>query len=629
MNLERNLQALAKRNPGLASRLYTLQIPPGYQTLPARTGSPTLKIVTEGRELFLHSRYDPVREIMSDIDSQGGFQSLNPDNILVILGCGLGYHLLELVRYASPEKKILVCEADPVVFRLALGLHDFSALLQNPHTEFFVGEPPDAVHDPISRLFRLYENYGIDFRSANAYINRHCTDYYKTLSEKLKGILSVGVSNFTTVHKHLSTWQKHIFQNLPYMAAGGGVAELAGRFTGKPVFLVSAGPSLDKNWHLLREVKGRHLIIAVDTAYRILLSKGIKPDIVMAVDGQKENFVHLKDIREPETCLVASPIVYPETVSTFAGPVFFFNFYFPLSLWIEDNLRPKGLLQQGGSVATLAFDLARFCGADPIVFVGQDLSFPEFRGHATGHSWEETAFRNITRFKSIATLEYEDIMFSGKTVLKTTDIHGEPVYTYRVMRDYANWFSYEFSRTNAQVINATEGGILSGSALQMKLSDTVDLCRDKAIPVREALFDSISPAAAEQIQAMNLKLRNIGSNVKELIHLGAEGEKLAGSAISAFRSHDADRLSRITAKLASVGKQSEELSSCAGFISYAYQKELWPMLRALMNCHETRENHDLFELAKLKTRYEAIALAASELDSHLSQYLAGVGDSVQ
>ena len=54
-----------------------------------------------------------------------------------------------------------------------------------------------------------------------------------------------------------------------------------------PAFIVSAGPSLDKNIEELKNIKGRGIIMAVDTAIKPLLKHGIVPDIIASVDPHK------------------------------------------------------------------------------------------------------------------------------------------------------------------------------------------------------------------------------------------------------------------------------------------------------------------------------------------------------
>ena len=54
-----------------------------------------------------------------------------------------------------------------------------------------------------------------------------------------------------------------------------------------PAFVVSAGPSLNKNIKELRRAKNKSFIIAVDTAVKPLLQEGIVPDMFATLDGIK------------------------------------------------------------------------------------------------------------------------------------------------------------------------------------------------------------------------------------------------------------------------------------------------------------------------------------------------------
>ena len=54
-----------------------------------------------------------------------------------------------------------------------------------------------------------------------------------------------------------------------------------------PAIVVAAGPSLNKNIDELKRAKGKAFIIAVDTAIKPLLKKGIIPDMFAIVDGKK------------------------------------------------------------------------------------------------------------------------------------------------------------------------------------------------------------------------------------------------------------------------------------------------------------------------------------------------------
>jgi len=517
------------------------------------------------------------------------------------------------------NKKILIFEADILMFKCALSVIDFSPLLARKNLELMIGEDFEFVYNKVSKLFRIYENKSIDSLEFERITKRN-RDFYATIREKIKAVISVGVSNFTTVVRHLETWHNHIFKNIKYMTKGSGVLELKDSFSSKPVFVVSAGPSLDKNFELLKNIKGKFLIITVDTAYRILLNKGIVPDIVVSVDGQAENYIHMKGIERNDVCLVSSPIVYPDTVSTFKGKKFFFNFHFALSIWMEKNFREMGMLQPGGSVATIAFDLARLCGADPIIFVGQDLAFSDLKTHATGNSWEERNFKEINRFKTIESIEYEKIFFSPKTVILKKDIYGNPIYTYRVMKDYANWFFHEFKITSSRIINATEGGILTENIEQMPLSQAIDICKGSECDVSKIISENFKPSSQEQIESMEKKLKDIKVALSEIVEISDAGKNIGRQLISAYNSKDAQRIERLRPKVADIGNRLETLSSKISFFSYCYQKEYWPQLRFINNNSSSYKDEHEKELIITRTQYESVNKAASNLLTLVKNY---------
>ena len=65
------------------------------------------------------------------------------------------------------------------------------------------------------------------------------------------------------------------------------------KFTDKTAIIVCPGPSLSKNVHLLKDVKGKALIMCVLHAYKALKAAGVEPDIVIHTDPfnlQKLNF---------------------------------------------------------------------------------------------------------------------------------------------------------------------------------------------------------------------------------------------------------------------------------------------------------------------------------------------------
>ena len=82
----------------------------------------------------------------------------------------------------------------------------------------------------------------------------------------------------------------NILANTPTIIRSPGVKRLFNRFENLPAIIVGAGPSLDKNVTLLREVKDRAVIIAVDRTLGLLLPLGITPHLVPSIDYSKINY---------------------------------------------------------------------------------------------------------------------------------------------------------------------------------------------------------------------------------------------------------------------------------------------------------------------------------------------------
>ena len=75
-----------------------------------------------------------------------------------------------------------------------------------------------------------------------------------------------------------------VFDNLYNLVHSKQISDLNGEFNGVPAIIVSPGPSLKKNINVLKQFKGRALIVCVLRALSTLLEKDIEPDIVIQVD---------------------------------------------------------------------------------------------------------------------------------------------------------------------------------------------------------------------------------------------------------------------------------------------------------------------------------------------------------
>jgi spore maturation protein CgeB len=135
------------------SELQAVSLPPDLEETGGREGEPTLR----AGAVYLHSRYRPREEAARLVDAA----QLDAGRPVLVLGLGLGYHVLELQRRGFA---VAVVEPNPAVARLAvqgpmressvlLGIGDAAAVAEEPgFIEFAEDLPQVLVHPPTARL---------------------------------------------------------------------------------------------------------------------------------------------------------------------------------------------------------------------------------------------------------------------------------------------------------------------------------------------------------------------------------------------------------------------------------------------------------------------------------------------
>ncbi|MBN2398494.1 MAG: hypothetical protein JXI32_08945 [Deltaproteobacteria bacterium] len=145
--LGENMQALRKRDPVLADRLRGHTIQPCWEAFPAGNGQMTArKVLGKGLVRHMHSRHNPEEEALR-------WAGLVPPQaeILVVLGFGLGYHVLALRRRGYSGLLIIV-EADLGLFHLALRSVALGPVFGDPKTRLFVEEDAEIIRGCIGDL---------------------------------------------------------------------------------------------------------------------------------------------------------------------------------------------------------------------------------------------------------------------------------------------------------------------------------------------------------------------------------------------------------------------------------------------------------------------------------------------
>jgi hypothetical protein len=291
----------------------------------------------------------------------------------------------------------------------------------------------------------------------------------------------------------------------------------------------------------LISVKGKCLIISVDTAVRPLLKCGVKPDIVVSIDSQMENHLHLKGVSLPDTLYALNPVVYPKIVKEHSGVKAFMSYPEPVFEWIEDLIGERGVVRAGGSVATSAFDLAVKLGCSPIIFVGQDLAYTDGKTHASGTNQDmfgRSLLSEMSQNGALGSDGENDIYLERKSVF------GAPIKSALKMESWRRWLELIIAQEQVKALNATEGGIPVAGAQNISLDEAIALHIDATSPIPS--FNSIGatsiPTDIQAFEEAICKVRDEARAIKSMcgkaiqaiktILAGAETSRLTKNKIS-------------------------------------------------------------------------------------------------
>ena len=345
-----------------------------------KTNFYTLKINKDDKYMYLNSKYNPIDEVHRFINSI----NLQPYDVLVIVGGGLGYISKELKNLISSTNKVIILEPNIEIFKACLTCNDMSGIFSDSR---FIYTVDDSLVDLGLNLKNNIENK--DIYNIKMYLTKSYMNIFPEISFQMKEIIINYINqkklNNNTALNFASQWHSNCMININEMFSSHSVNLFKNIFKNKPCVIVSAGPSLNKNVELLKEIKGKIPILAVYTALKVLDNHNIEPDIVFALDGKQMLYDEYKNIKF-DMPFFYKPNLNPEVLNSHKGNKIFsnsvYNFsYFEIFGFLNKTL---DIIQQGGSVVCDTTDFATYMGCNVLIFIGQDLAFTNNKTHADG-----------------------------------------------------------------------------------------------------------------------------------------------------------------------------------------------------------------------------------------------------
>jgi hypothetical protein len=383
----------------------------------------------------------------------------------IFFGVGLGYHL-PLVDQTIKEPAIyLVIEDDLELFRLSLFVTDYSKLKENNNQLFF------SIADDSAEFRKIFDDFFDMGYLHNSYLKYLMfTDNYRQKFTEVQTFI-VGQSHMGYTYNRLLN--KYILSLKPiaeeYRFLNVSNYFQNSLFDEKPVLLLAAGPSLQKNIDWVKENHDKFIIIAVFMILPVLQKEGIEPDIVIHIDEQREPIQRVLEQVDLHKYTTESLFIFSPGID-----IEWFQEYDlkDRSFMLEDRTHYKkdhGFLQ-AASVGETAYALSLIFNAKEIYLLGLDLAFDIESGksHIDGHGGS-MSMKNSSKNVSL-----RETFFHVKGNF-TDEVVTNPLFYESIL--YANSFTKELKKPDQKVYNLSDGAYLEG-ILPVK-TDEIDIRFEK------------------------------------------------------------------------------------------------------------------------------------------------------
>ena len=359
-----------------------------------------------------------------------------------------GYGLLDLLNTIGNDSAVLCVEADEMLMRFTLA--EMPPELRNhPKLRLVRTQDAEALCRFIkkewgARAFRRIEILRIT-GGWQLY-----PEIYSALAGAVQRDIAIDWGNAITLMSLGRRYALNFIRNLPLLASAPSAGTI--QFGDSPVLVLGAGPSLDGFLDALprgsTDRDGRPFyIICADTALTALKARGIKPDLVVALEAQHWNlrdFIGTGDWNIPVAMDLSS---LPATAEQLGGSPFLFTTpWTPLSIF--ERLKTRDMsplsLMPLGSVGLSTVALALGISSGPVLLAGLDFSFSMDTFHAKGTPSQLALARKHNRLNG--TVSVAAVFRRG--VFKTRAKNGAPVFSDPTLQNYRDLFEQEFSREN-------------------------------------------------------------------------------------------------------------------------------------------------------------------------------------
>lgn len=575
--LERNIESLLlnsaeKDYPQLAEQLRgEIVFENNFEAGVAYVGDKkVLYAVKGGIQYQLDSMYN-TEEMLDIWFSQ--LEGRNFQSKFILFGFGNGMYVRKILQSVEKTAMIIVYEPCLSILQTAIREFDLTDILRDERLHL-------AVKGVGKTDFKGMLGAQLEYADIQGMIQRSYLNYPKLFLLDGTFFDNSVTLNVNSLYANKNVWEwmgreyyENIMSNFLFLVKSKSLTSLAEVLpTDIPAIIVAAGPSLDKNIHELKRAKNHSLIIAVDTAVRVLLKEGIMPDLFVTIDGKK-HVRHFDNEKCRDIPLICNMVANRNGLNLHTGDKMFLNSFNP---HIENFLAQFGIvlpfIVSGGSVATDAFAIAERLQMKSVILVGLDLAYTDNHSHAAGTIRGEM-----------------NLDMSDEWNQLTGGVDGQMVKSSSEFMIYLDWFEQELEcNKKLKVIDATEGGAKIKGTIIKSLSEAIDEECTKEVDMDDIMSQLKPLLTPEQKQVFCDYMFNLPDDLKSLHGMVKEvlrdyGKMMVMAKTGKYNSGQLRRLHQKTMKL---GQQIEEIPAY-----YYPQTMLQGQVSALLDdIYQVKEN---------------------------------------
>lgn len=197
--------------------------------------------------------------------------------------------------------------------------------------------------------------------------------------------------------KPMDVWDQNTLENLPRFTRERSIWRLAGKHQDDAMIIVGASPCLKRDIKELVKLekhprRKQFVVIVVNSALKPCLEGGVKPDYVIAIDGNPETIVDDLDCDNEDLTLIASNNVAPKIFDVWKGKEIWWAPYYCLSENVVKKAKPilgKRMIS-GGNTFTAAMGISyAIFGSRIFIMVGSEHCYDaQYYAHKKSR-WEE------------------------------------------------------------------------------------------------------------------------------------------------------------------------------------------------------------------------------------------------